>query len=98
MLVPLREVGADVFEQPRHLFFRNRHDPVDDSADPLRISRTEVPEEDTRLVGLENNGRAFYGNGHYAPMAIGSLKLVTMFCARRISAKESRNAKVDSAP
>ena len=34
----------------------------------------------------------------HTPTAIGSLKLVTMFCARRISANDSRKANVDSAP
>ena len=76
--------------------------------DPLRIPRIEGPQKNARLVGLEDGGGALTMNGHgldretmsvdYAPTAIGSLKLVTMFCARRISASESRKASVDSAP
>jgi hypothetical protein len=49
-------------------------------------------------------GRA-WGSDHNAPMNIGSfpteagsLKLATMFCVKRISANDSKNAKVDSAP
>src|SRR5712691_7489653 len=38
------------------------------------------------------------GNGDYTSTAIGSLKLVSMFCAKRISANESKKARVDSAP
>src|SRR5713226_7544557 len=38
------------------------------------------------------------GSGHYSSTAIGSLKLVSIFCAKRISANESKKARVDSAP
>ena len=38
------------------------------------------------------------GVGGYSAIAIGCLKLVRMFCASRISARESRKARVDSAP
>jgi hypothetical protein len=38
------------------------------------------------------------GSGDYASTAINSLKLVSIFCAKRISANESKKAKVDSAP
>jgi len=38
------------------------------------------------------------GSNDYFSAAIGSLKLVSMFWAKRISASESKKAKVDSAP
>src|ERR1039457_7264886 len=38
------------------------------------------------------------GGRDYSYAAIGSLKLVSIFCAKRISANESKKARVDSAP
>src|SRR5437879_12255089 len=47
-------------------------------------------------------GRLFQGNetesGDYSSTVIGSLKLVSIFCAKRISTNESKKARVDSAP
>ena len=40
----------------------------------------------------------YHEESSQSPAPIGSLKLVSIFCARRISANESRNASVDSAP
>jgi hypothetical protein len=37
-------------------------------------------------------------SGNYASIRTGFLKLVSMFCADRISASERRKASVDSAP
>ena len=53
-----------------------------------------------RLTWIDMNccSLAERGKDDYFSMAIGSLKLVTMFCANRISANESRKARVDSAP
>src|SRR5262245_22436987 len=38
------------------------------------------------------------GSGDYPSTAIGSVKLVSIFCAKRISATERKKARVDSAP
>ena len=103
LLVPLGELSGDFVQQRADPVFRERHDPGDDPGDPLGTTRTEGPEENARLVGLEDRGCTFEVHGHgchggYSAMAIGSLKLVSMFCAKRISANESRKARVDSAP
>ena len=44
--------------------FRERHDPGDDPGDPLGTPRTEGPEKNARLVGIEDRGGAFEVNGH----------------------------------
>ena len=114
LLVALGEFGGDFVQERADSLFRQRHDPGDDPADPLGISRIEWPQKNAGLVGLEDGGRAFdvdricihglvsqgneTGSGDYFSTAIGSLKLVSMFCANRISANESRKARVDSAP
>jgi hypothetical protein len=59
LLVPLGEFGGDSLHQGADLFFGKQHDPVDDPADPLRISRGERPQKNARLVGPEYGGGAF---------------------------------------
>ena len=55
--MPFRKFGGDFLEQGTDLVFRKRHDPRDDPADPFESSRTEWPQKNARLVGLEDRRR-----------------------------------------
>ena len=61
-------------------------------------SSTRVWSGSMTVAGAVNMEWSVRHRNCHASTAIGSLKLVTMFCARRISASESRKASVDSAP
>ena len=111
VVVPLREFRGDSVQQRADYGFGQRQDPADDSAGPFGIPRIKRPQQHARLVGLEDGGGAFevhrhgmlfqgneIGGAGYSSTAMGSLKLVSMFCANRISTKESKKASVDSAP
>jgi hypothetical protein len=52
LLVTLGKFCGDYVQQRPDLVFWERHDPGDNSADPLRISWAEWPQKYARLVGL----------------------------------------------
>jgi hypothetical protein len=60
--VPLGKFGGDFVQQRADAFFRQRHDAGDDPGDALRIPRTEGPQKNARLVGLQHGGRALHVN------------------------------------
>ena len=58
MLVPLGELGGNFREKTADLVFGKRHDPFDDPGHPLRIARSEGPQEHARQVGLDDRAGA----------------------------------------
>src|SRR5512142_2325547 len=99
MLMPLGELHTNAFDQNGESIFRKGHDSGDDPVCPFKVTGADGPQQHPRLIRIKYGVRAPYGgSGHAAPTAIGSLKLVTMFWAWRISASESKKASVDSAP
>src|SRR5581483_97526 len=102
LLVALGKLGRHLVQQLPGTVFGKRQDSGDDSGYPLRATRTKGPQENPGLVGTEYGVGTFevhgYWAGGYSVRAMGSLKLVTMFCANCISARERRKARVDSAP
>ena len=59
------ENSAEISVQQRaDPVFRKRHDPADDPGDPLGTARTEGPEKNARLVGIEDCGCTFEVHGY----------------------------------
>jgi hypothetical protein len=58
-IVSLRKFSGDLAQQGLDLIFRDRHDPLDDPADALRISWVEWAQKNARLVGREYRGGTF---------------------------------------
>ena len=56
LLVALRKLSGDFVQQPAGPVFRERHDPGDDPGHPLGTTRTEGPQENAGLVGIEDCG------------------------------------------
>ena len=64
LLVALGELSADLGEQFVDAVFRKCHDPLDDRGDALGTTRVEGPQENARLVGIQDRGGTFDVDGH----------------------------------
>ena len=59
LLVPPAEFRADLVQERADLGFWEGHNSLDDPGDSLGTNRTEGPEENSRLVGIEDCGGTF---------------------------------------
>src|SRR5437868_3591669 len=87
----------DARQQRIDFLFRKRQDALADFGGAFLGVRHERTDQYARWIGAQNQAGSLNGDrfdGH----AAGWLKTVTAFCMIRISARESRKARVDSAP
>jgi hypothetical protein len=97
---------SEYFVDQRHdMIFGKRENAHEDPMRALFVAWVEGTDEDAGLVRPQSYGRAGDVNrlsgpcvGNQLSTTIGALKLVTIFCVRRSSARDMRNANVDSAP
>ena len=70
------EFSADFVKEPADLVFRYCHDSGNDSGNPLGAARSEGPQQNAGLVGMQKCGCAVELNGHYIWAAIPRLRSV----------------------